>query len=104
MSQFYLDTEDILKITGQRFYRRGVDLYNKGRVFNLKYNTAINSWSATVKGGNAYRVNVFFFEDDDLEAKCDCAAYKTHYTCKHIAAVLLSISKHQDHQDRKSVV
>ena len=98
MSQFYLDTEDILKITGQRFYRRGVDLYNKGRVINLKYNTAINSWSATVKGGNAYRVNVFFFEDDDLEAKCDCAAYKTHYTCKHIAAVLLSISKHQDHQ------
>lgn len=94
MAQFYLETEDILKITGQRFYRRGVDLFNKGRVIKLSYNPTINSWSATVKGGNHYRVRIFFFNDDDLEAKCDCPAYHTHFTCKHIAAVLLAISKY----------
>ncbi|WP_440896319.1 SNF2 helicase associated domain-containing protein [Amphibacillus sp. Q70] len=94
MSPFYLETEDILNITGQRFYRRGVDLYNKGRVIKLSYNQVINSWSATVKGGSQYQVRIFFFDDDDLEAKCDCPAYRTHFTCKHIAAVLLAISKH----------
>ena len=94
MAQFYLDTQDILKITGQRFFRRGVDLYKKGRVTKLTYNQMINSWQATVKGGNLYQVSIFFFEDDDLEAKCDCSAYQTHYTCKHIAAVLLAITKH----------
>lgn len=103
MSQFYLDTEDILKITGQRFYRRGVDLYNKGRVVKLKYNSVINSWSATVKGGNTYNVSIFFFNDDDLEAKCDCSAYQEHYTCKHIAAVLLSIANHQQQETSISV-
>lgn len=94
MAHFYLDTEDILKITGQRFYRRGVDLYKKGRVTKLTYNQVINSWRAIVKGGSHYQVSIFFFEDDDLEAKCDCSAYQTHYTCKHIAAVLLAITKH----------
>ena len=94
MAQFYLDTKDILKITGQRFYRRGVDLYKKGRVTKLTFNQVINSWRAIVKGGSHYQVNIFFFEDDDLEAKCDCSAYQAHYTCKHIAAVLLAISNH----------
>lgn len=94
MAQFYLDPKDILKITGQRFYRRGVDLYKRGRVTKLTYNQVINSWRAIVKGGSHYQVSIFFFEDDDLEAKCDCSAYQTHYTCKHIAAVLLAISNH----------
>lgn len=93
MSQFYLETEDILKQTGQRFFKRGVDLYKKGRVTKLSYNQVINSWSAVVKGGNLYQVRIFFFEDDDLEAKCTCTAYQTHFTCKHIAAVLLAISR-----------
>src|SRR5699024_6442597 len=77
-----------------RFYRRGVDLYKRGRVTKLTYNQVINSWRAIVKGGSHYQVSIFFFEDDDLEAKCDCSAYQTHYTCKHIAAVLLAISNH----------
>lgn len=99
MSPFYLETEDILNITGQRFYRRGVDLYNKGRVNKLSYNQVINSWSATVKGGSHYQVRIFFFDDDDLEAKCDCPAYRAHFTCKHIAAVLLAISKHHSQKE-----
>src|SRR5699024_9986619 len=81
------------------FFRRGVDLYKKGRVTKLSYNQAINSWSAVVNGGNLYQVRIFFFDDDDLEAKCTCQAYRTHFTCKHIAAVLLAISKHRHPND-----
>ncbi|WP_067840270.1 DEAD/DEAH box helicase [Amphibacillus sediminis] len=96
MTTFYLETEDIIKITGQRFYKRGLDYYKKGRVHRLSYNQSIDSWSAVVKGAQTYHVRIFFFEHDDLEAKCNCSAYETHFTCKHIAAVLLAISHQQD--------
>ncbi|SDC58850.1 Superfamily II DNA or RNA helicase, SNF2 family [Pelagirhabdus alkalitolerans] len=93
MSYIYLESQDIIKMTGTRFYKRGLDYYNKGRVNQLSYNSSIQSWSATVKGAENYQVRIFVFEDDDLEATCHCPAYETHYTCKHIAAVLLAISQ-----------
>lgn len=98
MRTFFLEQQDIIKITGQRFYKRGYDYFKKGRVHGLSFNPAIHSWSAHVRGAQNYQVRIFFFEDDELEAKCNCPAYDTHYTCKHIAAVLLAISKHDRQQ------
>ncbi|MBM7541539.1 DEAD/DEAH box helicase [Amphibacillus cookii] len=95
MSHLFLETKDIINITGQRFYKRGLDYFNKGRVNSLSYNPTIHSWSAVVKGANHYNVRIFFFENDDLEATCNCPAYETHYTCKHIAAVLLAVTNKQ---------
>ncbi|SEO68693.1 Superfamily II DNA or RNA helicase, SNF2 family [Amphibacillus marinus] len=95
MSSLFIETQDIIKITGQRFYRRGLDYYKKGRVHQLSFNRAIQCWSATVKGASSYQVRIFLFKDDDLEATCNCPAYEAHYTCKHIAAVLLAISHSQ---------
>lgn len=92
MRTFFLETHDIVKITGQRFYKRGFDYFKKGRVIGLTYNQTINTWSAQVRGANNYHVRIFFFDDDELEGKCDCPAYAAHFTCKHIAAVLLAIS------------
>ncbi|QDP41257.1 DEAD/DEAH box helicase [Radiobacillus deserti] len=92
MRSYFLDKQDIVRITGDRFYKRGYDYFQKGRVFGLHYNPSINSWRGQVRGTETYSVRVFFFEHDDLEASCDCPAYATHYTCKHIAAVLLAIS------------
>ncbi|WP_053218595.1 DEAD/DEAH box helicase [Virgibacillus senegalensis] len=93
MRTFFLDKQDIVKITGERFYKRGLDYFQKGRVHGITYNPTINAWRGQVRGTETYSVRIFFFDDDDLEGSCDCPAYATHYTCKHIAAVLLAISQ-----------
>ncbi len=91
MQSYLLQPNDIKKITGATFYERGKDYYNKGKVYGLSHNSAIRSWRAVVTGTHDYEVRVFFFEDDDLEATCECPAYDSYYSCKHIAAVLLAI-------------
>ncbi|WP_182201221.1 DEAD/DEAH box helicase [Paraliobacillus salinarum] len=98
MQTFYLDKQDIIKITGQRFYRRGYDYFKKGKVVGLTYNQAIDTWTAQVRGANIYSVRIFFFENAELEGKCNCPAYHEHFTCKHIAAVLLAISQNGNKQ------
>lgn len=98
MRTFYLDKQDIIKITGQRFYKRGYDYFKKGKVIGLTYNQTIDTWTAQVRGASTYTVRIFFFDDDELEGKCNCPAYHTHFTCKHIAAVLLAIGQHGGNQ------
>ncbi|SDK04524.1 DEAD/DEAH box helicase [Sediminibacillus albus] len=93
MRTFFLDKHDIVKITGERFYKRGYEYYKKGRVHGLTYNPAINTWRGQVRGTETYSVRIFFFDNDDLEGSCDCPAYAAHYTCKHIAAVLLAVGQ-----------
>ncbi|UOQ94364.1 DEAD/DEAH box helicase [Halobacillus shinanisalinarum] len=91
MQSYLLQPNDIKKITGETFYERGKKYYNQGKVYGLSHNSAIRSWRAVVTGTHDYEVRVFFFEDDDLEARCECPAYDTYYSCKHIAAVLFAI-------------
>ncbi|MDL4839267.1 DEAD/DEAH box helicase [Aquibacillus rhizosphaerae] len=93
MRTFFLDKQDIVRITGERFYKRGYNYFKQGRVHGLSYNPSINSWRGYVRGTESYSVRIFFFENDELEASCDCPAYATHFTCKHIAAVLLAIGQ-----------
>ncbi|UFT98521.1 DEAD/DEAH box helicase [Radiobacillus kanasensis] len=110
MRSYFLDKQDIVRITGERFYKRGFDYFHKGRVYGLQHNPSIRSWRAQVRGTEPYSVRVFFFEHDDLEASCDCPAYATHYTCKHIAAVLLAISQesaqrvHSSEEDEQPIL
>ena len=91
MQSYLLQPNDIKKLTGQTFYSRGKQYFDKGKVYGLSHNSAIRSWRAVVAGTHDYEVRVFFFEDEDVEATCECAAYATYYTCKHIAAVLIAI-------------
>lgn len=91
MQTYLLQPQDIKKITGASFYTRGKQYYDKGKVYGLNHNSAIRSWRAVVAGTHDYEVRVFFFEDDDVEATCECPAYHSYYTCKHIAAVLIAI-------------
>ncbi|WP_226036037.1 DEAD/DEAH box helicase [Aquibacillus saliphilus] len=93
MRTFFLDKQDIVRITGERFYKRGYDYFKKGRVHGLTYNPSINSWRGVVRGTETYNVRIFFFDSDELEGSCDCPAYAAHFTCKHIAAVLLAIGQ-----------
>ncbi|WP_181347301.1 DEAD/DEAH box helicase [Thalassobacillus sp. CUG 92003] len=91
MQSYILQASDIRNITGSIFYERGKQYYQKGKVFGLSHNQSIRSWRAVVTGKRDYEVRVFFFENDDLEATCECPAYESYYSCKHIAAVLLAI-------------
>ncbi len=91
MQSYLLQPNDIKKITGPTFYQRGKQYYETGKVYGLAHNSAIRSWRAVVTGTHDYEVRVFFFEDDDLEATCECPAYESYYSCKHIAAVLIAI-------------
>ncbi|WP_431804222.1 SNF2 helicase associated domain-containing protein [Halobacillus andaensis] len=91
MQSYLLQPSDIKKITGSTFYSRGEQYYKQGKVYGLTHNSAIRSWRAVVTGTHDYEVRVFFFEDEDLEARCECPAYETYYSCKHIAAVLCAI-------------
>src|SRR5690554_3086410 len=95
MPRMIFEPKEIMKLTGQRFYRRGLDYYKKGGVNHLSYNQAINMWKADVRGSENFHVNIFVYDDYDIETRCTCPAFHTHGTCKHIAAVLLAISKHQ---------
>ena len=91
MQTYLLQPKDIKKITGEAFYSRGKNYFDRGKVYGLSHNSAIRSWRAVVAGTHDYEVRVFFFEDDDVEATCECPAYHSYYTCKHIAAVLIAI-------------
>ncbi|SEA40944.1 Superfamily II DNA or RNA helicase, SNF2 family [Thalassobacillus cyri] len=91
MQSYLLEPNDIKKITGSTFYSRGRRYFTGGKVHGLTHNQSINSWRAVVTGTEDYEVRIFFFNDDDLEAKCECPAYNSFYSCKHIAAVLLAI-------------
>ncbi|KHE71246.1 DEAD/DEAH box helicase [Halobacillus sp. BBL2006] len=91
MQTYLLQPKDIKKITGNTFYTRGKHYFEAGKVYGLSHNSAIRSWRAVVAGTHDYEVRVFFFEDDDVEATCECPAYSSYYTCKHIAAVLIAI-------------
>ncbi|WP_173915636.1 DEAD/DEAH box helicase [Halobacillus sp. Marseille-Q1614] len=91
MQSYLLQPKDIIKITGSAFYKRGEQYFRQGKVYGLTHNSAIRSWRAVVTGTHDYEVRVFFFEDEDLEARCECPAYETYYKCKHIAAVLCAI-------------
>ncbi|MDC3412251.1 DEAD/DEAH box helicase [Aquibacillus sp. 3ASR75-11] len=101
MRTFFINKQDIVKITGERFYKRGLNYFRNGRVYGLQYNPAINYWSAQVKGTGNYTVRIFFFDNDELEANCNCPAYHTHFTCKHIAAVLLAVNDQSYSQVKK---
>lgn len=89
--------EAIRRITGERFYKRGYHYYQHGKVYGLSYNPQTNSWRGLVKGSRIYTIRIYFIDDLQVETTCNCPAYDTYGTCKHIAAVLLAVT-----QDRSS--
>ena len=70
-------------------YHRGREYYDKGQVKNVSFNSAENTVSAIVKGGEKYKVRIFP-ENSEIKASCSCP-YEG--VCKHITAVLILISE-----------
>lgn len=91
MQATLLQPNKIKQLTGEAFFERGKTYFERGKVYGLSYNEAIQSWRAVVTGTDDYEVRVFFYDEDDFDSTCECKAYETYFTCKHIAAVLLAI-------------
>ncbi|ABO51748.1 SNF2 helicase associated domain protein [Desulforamulus reducens MI-1] len=90
-----LSTKYIQKWCGSpSIYQRGVSYFRQGRVLELIQDFDEDSYYAQVVGSEEYQV-VIRLTDHDIDATCDCPAYETYWTCKHIIAVLLEIEQLQ---------
>src|SRR5690625_3853241 len=73
-------------------FNRGFAYYKNKHVHDLLFDINHNIWTANVQGTEAYfvEVNLTNFDNGSISAYCDCPAFDTYDTCKHIVAVLLS--------------
>ena len=86
-----LNEKFIKSFSGSTIFERGFDYYENGNVSNLEYFEEDKKISASVSGNYGdYEVEISF-ENDDIDADCDCP-YEG-YPCKHIVAVLLEFVK-----------
>jgi len=76
-------------------YKRGLDYYQNHRVTDLLYDVNHQVWTAMVHGSDDYfvEINMAHLERGSIEAYCDCPAFDTYASCKHVAAVLIAISE-----------
>ena len=78
----------------KHIFDRGFDYYVKNRVQGLSYNRNKESWFAEVEGTSMYYVEIDLSNLDNgkIIPYCDCPAFDTYHSCKHIAAVLLEMA------------
>ncbi|WP_067727979.1 DEAD/DEAH box helicase [Oceanobacillus damuensis] len=84
---------NIQKLFPAIVYRRGMDYYKQNKVSDLLYDINYLVWTATVHGSEDYfvEINMKDFDRGSIETYCDCPAFETFGSCKHIAATLISI-------------
>jgi SNF2 family DNA or RNA helicase len=74
------------------FYQRGLTYFQNGRVSELTYDQEDQSYRAYVNGSSEYGVLIELLGDNWF-GSCECQAFQTYGTCKHLAAVLIAISE-----------
>ena len=91
---------NIQKLFPAIIYKRGLDYYKKDLVSDLLYDLNYHVWTATVHGTEDYFVEIDMtgFDKGSIETHCDCPAFSTYGSCKHIAAVLLSIANKESNK------
>lgn len=79
----------------ERFFKKGMVYFRHGHVVGLSFNRLNESWFAEVVGTQSYysEVKVKDLFTGDVDMYCDCPAYATYATCKHLVAVLLEMSE-----------
>ncbi|MGM8211516.1 SNF2 helicase associated domain-containing protein [Virgibacillus sp. W0430] len=79
-------------------YKRGLAYYNNDQVSDLLFDINYDVWTATVHGTDTYfvEINMANFHNGTIKAYCDCPAFDTYGSCKHIVAVLIGIAKRSD--------
>ncbi|WP_026907836.1 DEAD/DEAH box helicase [Paucisalibacillus globulus] len=92
---------NIQKLFPSLIYKRGLEYYNKGHVSDLSYDINYNVWTATVQGTEDYfvEINMKDFEKGSVDTYCDCPAFHSYGSCKHIAATLIGIANKETPQE-----
>ncbi|HLR64397.1 MAG TPA: DEAD/DEAH box helicase [Pseudogracilibacillus sp.] len=81
-----------------RIYQRGLAYYNEERVEGLSYNRNSQTWFAYVQGTDSYYVDISLekVNEGKLKSYCECPAFNTYHTCKHVVAVMLAIQNKKE--------
>jgi len=89
-----LSEVNIKKLFPGHIYRRGLDYYKRDRVNDLVYDINNQVWTAMVQGTENYFVEIDMrqYEKGTINTDCECPAFETYGSCKHIAATLIAIS------------
>ncbi|MEB5450732.1 DEAD/DEAH box helicase [Virgibacillus pantothenticus] len=84
---------NVEKLFPSVIYKRGLKYYRQGRVSDPLFDINYQEWSATVEGTENYMVeiNAKNLANGSIDTYCNCPAFDTFGTCKHIAAVLIKI-------------
>lgn len=92
---------DIQRLFPSLIYKRGLEYYNKGLVNDLSYDINYNVWTATVQGSEDYfvEINMKDYEKGSVDTYCDCPAFDSYGSCKHIAATLIGIANKETPQE-----
>lgn len=90
-----LTIDDIKKwCSSMTVYHRGVNYFREGRVTHLEEDIDEGTWYAEVSGSENYEVSVNLF-GGGISGECECHAFYTYSSCKHIVAVLLELEQQQ---------
>ena len=78
-------------------YRRGMAYYQQNKVSDVSFDMNNNLWTAIVHGTTSYFVelNMDSFDKGYIGTYCECPAYESYGSCKHIAAVLISVANNK---------
>src|SRR5699024_3208254 len=89
-----LSEVNIKKLFPSHIYRGGLDYYKRDRVNDLVYDINNQVWTAMVQGTENYFVEIDMrqYEKGTINTDCECPAFETYGSCKHIAATLIAIS------------
>ncbi len=84
---------DIRRFCGTSESVKGRDYFLHRRVLEMGPHPSQKDWlRATVRGTKPYTVDLWAPDLERMEAYCTCPAYARMDTCKHVAAVLWSLS------------
>lgn len=84
-------------------FNRGFTYFKNHQVTDLLFDRNHHVWTATVHGTENYfvEVNLTNFEHGSIRAYCDCPAFDTYDSCKHIVAVLLSVADRSTEREQQ---
>ncbi|GGA82690.1 DEAD/DEAH box helicase [Ornithinibacillus halotolerans] len=91
---------NVQKLFPSLIYKRGLEYFNNGLVSDLTYDNNYKVWTATVHGSEDYfvEINMKDFDRGSVDTYCDCPAFDTYRSCKHIAATLIGIVNKEEPQ------
>lgn len=92
---------NLSKLFPSVIYRRGLEYYKKNKVSDLLYDINYQVWTATVSGSEDYfvEINMKEINKGTIDTYCDCPAFDTYGSCKHIVAVLLSVQAKESNRE-----